>query len=40
MAKPLEAHEMVDLDGLGLANPVHVVAGKVHQHDVLCTVFL
>lgn len=40
MAESLEPHEMVNLDSLGLANSIDVIAGKVHQHDVFCTVFL
>ena len=40
MAKLLQPHEMVYFDRLGVANPVHVVASQVNQHDMLCPIFL
>jgi hypothetical protein len=40
VAELLELHEVVDLDGLGLAHAVHVVPREVDEHDVLRAVLL
>lgn len=40
MAELLDLHEMVDLDGVGLADTVDVVAGEIDEHDVFGPVFL
>lgn len=39
VTKLLHLHEMIDFDGLRLANSVHVVPSQVHKHDVLRTIF-
>lgn len=39
MTKFFQTHQLVDFDGLWLANAIHVVSGEIYQHDVLCPVF-
>jgi len=38
MAKFLQLHQMIDLDGLWLAHPVDVISSKVDEHDMLCPI--
>jgi hypothetical protein len=39
VAKFFQPHQMIHFDRLGLADTVDVVAGKVNQHDMLCSIF-
>lgn len=40
MAEFFQLHEMVDFDSAWLTDAIHVIAGQVYQHYVLCTVLL
>lgn len=40
MTELFDLHKVVNIDSLGLANPVDIVSGKVNQHDVLRSVLV
>jgi hypothetical protein len=38
MAELFQPHKFIDLDCLGLADPIDIVSGEVNQHNMLCPV--
>jgi len=40
MTEFLYSHQIVEVDGFGLADPINVVPGKIDQHDMLRSVLV
>jgi len=40
MTELLYSHQIVEVDGFGLADPIDVVPGKIDQHDMFRSVLV
>lgn len=38
VGKLFHLHETVHFDRLGSAHPVHIIAGQINQHNMLCPI--